>query len=76
MYLLTTLGNPGKIYQPVATTGTQVQQINNILIANDSLDGMHTALEKAATIEHYSGADIHVAEVIYDAIAEESEEHI
>lgn len=53
-----------------------MQQINNILIANDSLDGMHTALEKAATIEHYSGADIHVAEVIYDAIAEESEEHI
>jgi universal stress protein E len=53
-----------------------MQQIKNILIANDSLDGMQIALEKAAKIEHYSGANLHVAEVIYDAIADESEENL
>ena len=44
---------------------------NKILIANDSLIGMDVALGKAATIEHYSGAAIELAEVIYDTIAEE-----
>ena len=53
-----------------------MRDIKNILIANDSMDGMHTALEKAAKIEHYCGADVHVVEVVYDAIAEESEEHL
>lgn len=44
-----------------------------ILIANDSLQGMDIALDKAALIEHFSGAAIEVAEVIYDTIAEEPE---
>ena len=44
-----------------------MRDVKNILIANDSLDGLNTALEKAAMIEHYSGAELHVAEVIYDA---------
>ena len=42
-----------------------------VLIANDSLLGIDVALSKAAVFEHYSGAEIEVAEVIYDTIAEE-----
>lgn len=44
-----------------------------LLIANDSLTGIDVALAKAAVIEHYSGAAVEVAEVIYDTIAEEPE---
>jgi universal stress protein E len=47
--------------------------LRRVLIANDSLDGMDIALAKAAKIEHYSGAEIQLAEVIYDTIAEEPE---
>jgi len=53
-----------------------MDQIESILIANDSLDGMHAALDKAAKIERYSGAELHVAEVVYDAIAEEPDQNI
>ncbi len=42
-----------------------------VLVANDSLEGLDAALEKAAMIEHYSGAAIDVVEVLYDTIAEE-----
>ena len=48
-----------------------MKQITNILLASDSLAGMDVALEKAAMVEHYSGADVCVTEVIYDTIAEE-----
>ncbi|MEM8767067.1 MAG: universal stress protein [Pseudomonadota bacterium] len=44
-----------------------------VLVANDSLEGLDAALEKAAMIEHYSGAAIDVVEVLYDTIAEEPE---
>jgi len=46
-------------------------RMNKVLIANDSLQGMDIALGKAAKIEHYTGAELLLAEVIYDTIAEE-----
>ena len=45
--------------------------LNKVMVASDTTDGMDVALEKAAVIEHYSGAAIHVLEVVYDTIAEE-----
>lgn len=51
-----------------------MKKIANILIVSDSLAGMDVALEKAAMIEHYSGADVCLAEVIYDSIADEPPE--
>ena len=42
-----------------------------VMLANDRLQGLDVALEKAAMIEHYSGAAIDVVEVLYDTIAEE-----
>lgn len=47
------------------------KQLRRVMIANDSLDGLERALEKAALIEHYSGAEVLVVETIYDRIAEE-----
>ncbi len=48
--------------------------LDKVLIANDGPEGIDIALGKAALIEHYSGAAIEVAEVIYDTIAEEPPE--
>lgn len=45
--------------------------IKRVLVANDSLEGLDVALQKAAMIEHYSGAEIRVVETLYDRIAEE-----
>ncbi len=45
--------------------------LNKLLVASDTLEGLDVALEKAAVIEHYSGAAIQVVEVVYDTIAEE-----
>jgi universal stress protein E len=50
---------------------TKKPLFDRLLVANDSLEGLEIALEKAALIEHYSGAAIEVVEVIYDTIAEE-----
>ncbi len=52
---------------------TQKPVFKKVLVANDKLDGLDLALPKAAMIEHYSGAAIEVAEVVYDTIAEEPE---
>ncbi len=49
-------------------------ELRRVAVANDSLDGMDRALEKAARIEHYSGAEILVVEALYDPIAEEPPE--
>ncbi len=46
-------------------------QLARVLIASDSLTGMDIALGKAAKIEHYTGADLVLAEVIYDTVEEE-----
>jgi len=51
-----------------------MKQISRIVVANDSLDGLAEALEKAALVEHYTGANIEVVEVVYDTIAEEPPE--
>ena len=45
--------------------------LNKILVVNDSLDGMEQALGKAALIEHYTGAEVEAAEIIWDTIDEE-----
>ncbi len=45
--------------------------LKKILVASDSLDGMEIALSKAAVVEHYTGAEVEVAEVIWDTIEEE-----
>ena len=45
--------------------------IDKLLVVNDSLDGMPEALSKAALIEHYTGAEVEIAEVIWDTIEEE-----
>lgn len=42
-----------------------------ILVINDRLAGLETALAKAALVEHYTGAEVEVAEVIWDFIEEE-----
>lgn len=41
------------------------------LVINDQLEGLHKALGKAALIEHYTGCEVEVAEVIWDHIEEE-----
>lgn len=55
-------------------TDDSMKKISAILVANDSLEGIDVAMEKAAMIEHYSGADVSIAEVVYDTIAEEAPE--
>jgi universal stress protein E len=50
---------------------TKKPLFDRLLVANDTLEGLDVALEKAALIEHYSGAAVEVAEVLYDTIAEE-----
>jgi universal stress protein E len=44
-----------------------------VLIASDSLDGMPVALDKAAILEHYTGAELLALLAIYDRVAEEPE---
>jgi universal stress protein E len=44
---------------------------NKTLVINDQLEGLETALGKAALIEHYTGCEVEVAEVIWDHIEEE-----
>ena len=41
------------------------------LVINDQLDGLETALAKAALIEHYTGSEVEVAEVVWDHIEDE-----
>lgn len=57
-----------------AKSGRTTAKLDRLLIANDSLTGMDVALGKAAIIEHYTGAELTLAEVIYDTIAEEPPE--
>jgi universal stress protein E len=51
-----------------------MKQISRLVVANDNLEGLATALEKATIIEHYTGAEIRVYSVIYDSLAEEPPE--
>lgn len=44
-----------------------------LLIASDSLDGMPVALDKAALLEHYTGAELLALLNVYDRVAEEPE---
>jgi len=50
-----------------------MKQLKRVLIANDSMAGLDVALAKATLIEHYTGAELELAEVVYDTIAEEPE---
>jgi universal stress protein E len=45
--------------------------LKRLLIASDSLDGMDVALEKAARIEHYTGAELLALQTVYDPVADE-----
>ncbi len=45
--------------------------LKKLLVVNDTLTGMPEALSKAALIEHYTGAEVEIAEVIWDTIEEE-----
>jgi hypothetical protein len=51
-----------------------MQKITRVVVANDGLDGMESALAKAAMIEHYTGAEVRALTVIYDTVAEEPPE--
>ena len=48
-----------------------LNELNRVLVINDSLDGLDIALKKAALLEHYTGCDIEVAEVLWDSVADE-----
>lgn len=52
-------------------TNTMKPLFGKVMVANDGLAGLETALPKAALIEHYSGVAIEVVTTIYDTIAEE-----
>ncbi|MEQ8485204.1 MAG: universal stress protein [Pseudomonadales bacterium] len=49
----------------------QPTALERVLIASDGLDGMAVALDKAAMIEHYTGAQLLAVQTVYDRIAEE-----
>lgn len=49
-----------------------LDRINRILIVNDSLEGLETAVSKAALLEHYTGSEVEVAETIWDSIEDEN----
>ena len=49
-----------------------MMNLKKILVANDTLNGMSAALSKAAVLEHYTGATVEIAEVIWDAVERES----
>jgi len=51
-----------------------MQKITRIIVANDRLEGMDSALAKAAMIEHYTGAEVRALTVVYDSVAEEPPE--
>lgn len=46
----------------------QQQAYQSILVANEEFTGLDAALAKAALVEHYSGAELTLLEVIYDAL--------
>jgi universal stress protein E len=46
----------------------------SILIANEKLEGLNSALAKSAMLEHYSGAKLTLLEVIYDALEKEADD--
>lgn len=45
--------------------------LSKIIVVNDRLDGIAPALSKAALLEHYTAAEVEVAEVIWDYIEEQ-----
>lgn len=45
--------------------------LSKIIVVNDRLDGIEPALSKAALLEHYTAAEVEVAEVIWDYIEEQ-----
>jgi universal stress protein E len=46
------------------------QDLNRILVASDSQEALIGGVEKAATIEHYTGASVKALLVTYDAVTE------
>ena len=50
-----------------------MNKLEKILIANDDLKGMDAAISKAEILEHFSGTEVEVAQVVWDAIEEEED---
>ena len=48
-----------------------MSNFNSVLIANDQLEGMDTALSKAAVIEHYTGCRLALATVSWNEVEDE-----
>lgn len=53
-------------------TVRKMADYSKIFVMNDSIEGLAEALEKAALIEHYSGAEVTVLETTWDHVEEES----
>lgn len=51
-----------------------VTDLQRVMVASDSTDALEAALDKAARIEHYSGAEILVVQTCYHRIVDESPE--
>lgn len=49
---------------------TEEATFKRLLVAGEDRDHIVAALEKAALIEHYTGAEVTVAQIVYDYIAE------
>lgn len=49
-----------------------MKKLRRILVACEDLKGIHSALDKAAYLEHYSGCDIELMEVIWDEVYAEA----
>ena len=49
-----------------------MNKLSRILVVNDEKNGLEIALTKAATVEHFTGAEVEVAEVIWDHVEEEA----
>lgn len=50
-----------------------MNKLERILVANDDLRGLETAISKAEVLEHFTGSSVEVAQVVWDPIEEEDE---
>ena len=48
-----------------------MKALQQILISNEGLDGIDRACQKATLIEHFTGAELNVQQVIWDSLADE-----
>lgn len=53
---------------------TVKKSYQSILVANEKLAGLNSALAKSSMLEHYSGAKLTLLEVIYDSLEKEADD--